>query len=86
MEPVGEFIDVMLTVIEQNLQAAFGDDVDEDSCLQDFGEWTHVNWRLLVRLVEILDECLGPQPEQGSRILNAKVKECASKKWVERQK
>jgi hypothetical protein len=86
MEPLGEFIDVMLTLIEQNLQAAFGDDVDEDTCLQDFGEWTQVNWRLLVRLVEVLDECLGAQPEQGSRILNAKVKECAYKKWVGRQK
>jgi hypothetical protein len=86
MEPLGEFIDVMLTVIEQNLQAAFGDDIDEDVCLQDFGEWTEVNWRLLVRLVEILDECLGPQPEQGPRLLTAKVKECAHQMWLKRQR
>jgi hypothetical protein len=79
-----EFDQIMARLLRQNLNAVFGADVDASQCLEDFARWTTANWHFMVDLVGILDECLGPQPERGPRILTAKVKECVSKKWVAR--
>lgn len=79
-----EFDHIIVGLLRQNLKTTFGDDIDIAECLHDFERWTDANWHFIVELVDILDNCLGPQPHYGTRVLTASVKACVQKKWVTR--
>lgn len=79
-----EFVEVMLELINQNLHAKVGDDVDEKQMHEDFAIWTGFNWWLVRELVIVLDRILGPRRDGQSRVITPKVLEQVRRTWVER--
>ena len=81
---VNEFGIVMLTIVEENLNAKFASGLDPQTTLQLFGKWTHANWWLIEQLIIKLDTALGSMQQGKPRLVTQAVVEQVQKVWLER--
>lgn len=83
---VGEFQEVLLTFIRQNLHAVISEDVDPDKVIEQAGEYTQAEWRLIAtQLVPLIDQELGPARGDEPRQFTEKVWDRMRNRWEKRQ-
>lgn len=80
-----EFGATMAMLIRRNLRTDLGDDVNSKEAIVTFADWTGTDWWLMVELVKLLDEGLGPQHEGQRRVLTQKVIEAVRQRWLKRR-
>lgn len=81
-----EFQEVLLSLVRQNLNAVFAEDVDQDAIVQEVAEWTQAEWRPLTEhFIRIVDAELGPAKSDMPRVFTKAVWERVRERWMKRQ-
>lgn len=81
---LSEFVAIVARFVHRNLYAEFSDDILAKQVTTEFGKWTSLRWRQLARVMEAVDQELGPAPASGERrVITEEVLERVRKRFFQ---